>query len=186
LNSSLVDEKIGFATRDSAQLISRGVTATRLSALAALNLNFKNLPNDSEMEGAVGEAVEIRKAAYLVLTDKIGNLRTMAENVFGIKSTTYQHFGFKGMISKDDKDLVFCAKQVKREAAARQAELEAEGLTTAFLNAFEDAIEDFDTKRDNIRLAKAARTEAALTCLQATPFIPSWKKSATRAKMFSG
>ncbi|MES2620868.1 MAG: hypothetical protein V4615_08445, partial [Bacteroidota bacterium] len=158
----LIDEIILFATRDAAQLIPRGVTAARLTTLGLTKTTFQAMPTDTQMQGAITEAVQIRQAAYDILTDKIGNVRTMAQNIFGEGSGTYKRFAFEGMISADDKELVHKAKQIQREAVDHAADLLPEGWDTTFADSFDDAIKDFDDKRDLVRVAKANRPQATL------------------------
>lgn len=118
------------------------------------------MPDDVQMVAGIGEAVEIRQASYDILTNLIGNVRTMAKNIFKETSMTYKRFGFEGMISANDKDLVHIANRIKTEAAAHAGALFSEGWRGTFPTDFADAITDFDTKRDGVRVAEANRKQA--------------------------
>ena len=155
-----VDEVINSATEDLILLTPRGVTPARLAALATANSAFKQIDDDVQMQGDIGIAVDIRQQAYVLLTDQIGNIRTMAQNVFGDTSTNYARMGFEGMISANDKDLVHLADRVNREAIKVAAQLQPEGWDAAFATDFKAAIVDFDAKRDTVTDAEHNRTEA--------------------------
>ena len=146
-------------TKDMADLAPRGVTAARVAALKAMNVMFRNFDDDIVMKGNVALAVDVRENAYTFVTDKIGNLRTMAQNAFGIKSLAYGRFGFEGMISANNKDLVHLCERAYREAIKEQAVLQAEGFTVAFDAILKAAITDFDLKRDAVITAEHDRKQ---------------------------
>ena len=77
----VIDAKIISATRDLTDLTPRGVTEARLEALQTANDAFKDLPTDEWWEGQVSMAVEARNTSRNLLESKLGNLRTMAQNV---------------------------------------------------------------------------------------------------------
>ena len=161
--SQLVDEKILFARADLPQVAPRGVTAARLDALQVANDAFKLLPSDAFAESRVGIKIEERNAAQDLLQNKIGNLRTMVQNVFGDKSASYRGYKFEGMVSLNAKDLVALAGSMPELIALDQAALTTEGCDAAFVASFTAAVTDLDQKRDQVAVAERNRYKATET-----------------------
>jgi len=128
----VVDARIIFATRDIADLEPRGVTAARLAALQLANDAFKDMPTDAWWEGQESLKVEARDTARNLLLSKLGNLRTMAQNVWGDKSVKYASYKFEGMISLEDSKLSEFARGAHKQATDDAAALLAEGALLLF------------------------------------------------------
>ena len=161
--AQMIDAKIGFANRDIADLDPRGVTVEILDQLEEDNDDFKDLPSDAELQGDWSDAVDAKEAARNLLESKIGNVRTMAQNVFGNGSTKYKSFKFLGMISVPDNDLVRVGKIVWKRATKFKAELLSEGCTDPFLLALKGLIDDLDDKIDAAEMADSDRHEGTAT-----------------------
>ena len=155
--AQLVDAKINYAKRDTAQMTPRGVTDTVLDAIQEANDDFKDLPDDVELAAAVTEEVDKRKERRSMLESKLGNLRTMAQNVFGQNSARYRAFGLEGMVSETDDNLCRLAKRALRQGTAAQADLNSEGCSPAFLIELKEFIKEFDDRIDDVKTAEADR-----------------------------
>lgn len=155
--AQLVDVKIVFAKRDTAQMTPRGVTDTLLDAIQAANDDFKDMPDDVELAAVVSEEVEKKNERRSMLENKLGNLRTMAQNVFGDNSARYRAFGFEGMVSETDDNLCRLAKRALRQGTAAQADLISEGCSPAFLIELKELIKEFDNRIDDVKTAEANR-----------------------------
>jgi hypothetical protein len=156
----IVDAKIISATRDLTDLTPRGVTAARLEALETANEAFKILPTDEWWEGQLSLAVEARNTSRNLLESKLGNVRTMAQNVWGDKSVKYGTYKFEGMLALEDAKLVSRARGIFQQATLDAADLLAEGCTPAFLTALDELIKDFDDKQDLVRQTESDRHNA--------------------------
>ncbi len=161
--AQMIDAKIAFARRDITDLTPRGITTTILDTLETDNDNFKGLPSDAELQGDWSVAVDAKEAARNVLESKIGNVRTMVQNVYGTGSSQYHSFKFKGMVSVPDNDLVRVGRTVHNSASKYAAGLLAEGCDAAFLLAFDMLINDFDNKIDLANFAEGDRHEGTAT-----------------------
>ena len=157
--AQMIDQKIALATRDADDLIPRGVTALRLAALQEANNAFKIMPSDEELEGDVGIAVAAKNTARGKVESRIGNVRTMVQNIFGEDSPEYRAFGFKGMISLPDNELSRISKVVYKGAVKYQTPLLPEGCTTTFLEDMEDEVKAFDDRLDDVVAAEKLRLE---------------------------
>ena len=159
----VVDARIIFATRDIADLEPRGVTPARLEALQEANDAFKEMPTDDWWEGQESLKVESRNIARNLLESKLGNLRTMAQNVWGDKSVKYGSYKFEGMTGLEDAKLSEFARGAHKQATDDAAALLAEGCTPAFLTALKDLAKDLDDKIDVVKNTKADRHIAVKT-----------------------
>lgn len=157
--AQMIDQKIALANRDAADLVPRGVTATRLSDLQTANNDFKKMPSDAELESDVGIAVNAKNTARSAIESRIGNVRTMVQNIFGEESPEYRGFNFKGMISLRDNDLTDVSNVVYKRAVKYQAELLSEGCTPTFLADMETEVKAFDDSLEDVRMAETNRLE---------------------------
>jgi hypothetical protein len=87
----------------------------------------------------VSLAVEARNTSRNLLESKLGNVRTMAQNVYGDKSVKYGTYKFEGMLALEDAKLVSRARGIFKQATLDAADLlQAEGCTPAFLTALDE------------------------------------------------
>lgn len=158
----LILEKIVIATRDIADLSNWGVTLTDLNTLETDNLAFAAIPTDAYFQGLEMETVRNKDTTRTTLENRLGNLRTMAENTFGTASVDYGVFGFEGMAGATDEKLLRLAKRARKQGIANQAAMAVWGCSPAFLTQLKTDWEAFDEKIDNVQSAEANRKKATV------------------------
>ncbi len=158
----LLFKKIAIGKRDVAELSLRGVSLADLNALEADTFAFGAVPPDEHMMGHQQSAGELKTAARGVLVDRLGNLRTMAENTFGIAAVEYEVFGFEGMSGEEDEKLLRMGKRARRQGTINQAAMAPWGCTPAFLDQLLIDIQTFDNEIDNFQEAEAERKKATV------------------------
>jgi hypothetical protein len=97
-----------------------------------------------------------------VLRNRLGNLRIMAENTFGIGSVAYRAFRFEGMVEREDDTLLRLGKRSRLEGIANQSAMATWGCTIGFLNQLQTDLQDFDAKMDELETSKTARIKATV------------------------
>jgi hypothetical protein len=144
----LTDKVVINGTRDAAELVPQGVTATRLADLATDNDAFRDMEDDVEWAGLVSEKTEEKNAAMLVCEAGTRNIRRMASNVYGERSAAYRRFGFTGINDLRESERIKAFYRVWRRADAAAADLAPEGLTPTVLSDFRTACEAADDAYD--------------------------------------
>jgi hypothetical protein len=130
--------------RDSSQFEERGVTGQKVEQIQALIQKFADMPTDVELMGTMAAATLTKDNLAEAIRVNIRSVRTMAQNVHGVKSPLYRSFGFEGMVKMSDDQLYLQGKRTLREANAQLAQLAHEGLTTAMLDALQALLSDFE------------------------------------------
>jgi hypothetical protein len=138
------DNIIGNVQRDRVQFETRGVTDQKVAQVQAMIAGFADMPTDVELIGAMAAATLNKDTIAETIRIKLRSVRTMAQNVHGAKSPLYRSFGFEGMDKMTDDQLYLQGKRTVREATAQMAQLSAEGLTAAMLNALQTLLADFE------------------------------------------
>jgi len=179
----LADKVILNGTRDSTELIPEGVTAARLTALGTQNDTFRNMEDDIEWTGLVGEQTEIKDAALEVCETQTRNIRRMAANIFGEGSRKYKGFGFDGINALKDVERIKAYYRIVRRADARLADLAPEGLTSGLITTYTAACAAADLAYDVLvePFKTAMRPQKTASNLP-MPFMQRWLKFATQAK----
>ena len=148
-----------FMTRDTAEFAARGVVAADITALEAKGNEFEAFPTDAEYQGLVTIATEDKDADRAQLEVDIRNITDRAMLKWGAKSGRYKRFEVKNLTNFGDKDLLFAARRVVRIGTIYLADLAAEGLTQAMLDALTALAQDFEDKLNDLRDAIAERDE---------------------------
>ena len=156
----LADKVILNGTRDSTELIPEGVTAARLTALGTQNDTFRNMEDDIEWTGLVGEKTELKDAAMETCETQTRNMRRMAANIFGEGSKKYKGFGFDGINELKDVERIKAYYRIVRRADARLADLAPEGLTAGLITTYTAACAAADLAYDVLVDTIEARDEA--------------------------
>lgn len=175
----LADKVILNGGRDSTELIPEGVTAARLTALGTQNDTFRNMEDDVEWTGIVGEKTELKDAALEACETQTRNIRRMAANIFGEGSKKYKGFGFDGINELKEVERIKAYYRIVRRADARLADLAPEGLTAGLITTYTaacaaadlaydvlvDTIQDRDeATEDRIELGNAIYAEVVKIC----------------------
>jgi hypothetical protein len=90
-------EKIAFAQRDAAELLTVGIDAAWITDLNNQILAFGALPNDEVELGEQMEATEDKDVDIEQVKDKLKELRSAVARAFGEKSNEYKQFNFQGL-----------------------------------------------------------------------------------------
>ena len=138
------DNIISSVQRDRDQFILRGITDQKVAQVQAMIAGFADMPTDVELMGTMAAATLTKDNLAEAIRVKTRSVRTMAQNVHGVKSPLYRSFGFEGMDKMTDDQLYLQGKRTLREATAQMAQLSAEGLTAAMLNALQTLLADFE------------------------------------------
>jgi hypothetical protein len=150
----LADAVISTGRRDATELGPEGVTSTRLDDLETLNASFRDMEDDIEWAGLVSEKTAEKDAALAECETGVRNIRRMAANIFGERSTKYKRFGFDSINALKDVERIKAYFRVHRRAVDNALALAPEGLTATVLTAFRDACvaadEAYDVLKDTI------------------------------------
>ncbi len=123
-----------FLQRDIALFQSYGYTPTTLTDYKQQIENFSNMPTDLELlgdqEGATADKASLRNK----LLNKLRNMRERVKLVFEDGTGRYTKFGFVGMSSITDNDLVQASLRAIRCGHQYQSVLDAVGVNIAYLD----------------------------------------------------
>jgi hypothetical protein len=150
---------VGFMTRDAAEFAARGVNAAAITALEAKGNEFEAFPTDAEYQGLVTIATEDKDADREQLHVDIRGITDRAMLKWGEDSGRYKRFDVKNLTKLADKDLHFAARRVVRIGTIYLADLAAEGLTQAMLDALTALAQSFEDNLNDLRDAIAVRDE---------------------------
>jgi len=139
-------EKHGFATRDIAEMPSRGVTQIYLDDFNTDIVAFSNLKTHEEWEQDQVLATQAKDAAADTDREAIRDIMVRVENKWGMKSARYKRYGTKDLSHMSDAELYVCGKRVIRIAGLDLAELADEGLLQTEIDELGTKNEDFMTK----------------------------------------
>ncbi|MEP7168991.1 MAG: hypothetical protein ABI855_06425 [Bacteroidota bacterium] len=151
------DDGSAVVMRDQSEFTPRGITAADNTAFLAQSEAFGEIPDDEELQGDIGTAVENKDAAAELLRVKIRSVRTMAENKWGDHAARFRTYDFKDMSELPDDDLVKLGKRVSRVGNKQLVDLASEGLDAAFLTALDVLVTDLDRKIDFVKGAEENR-----------------------------
>lgn len=140
----------GTLTRDMADLSYRNITALTLTNFKAEIDAFRLTDTDIEWQAILSVKVGKKDQSRAELHIKIGDIRNMAENVYGKGKGLYKTFGFTDLDRLDDANYSRAAYRVHRMATKLAGDLGIEGLTPAILADLFGAIEQFDEKIDEV------------------------------------
>lgn len=138
------DSIFGSVQRDSSQFEERGVTGQKVEQIQALIQKFADMPTDVELMGTMAAATLTKDNLAEAIRVNIRSVRTMAQNVHGVKSPLYRSFGFEGMVKMSDDQLYLQGKRTLREATSQMAQLAHEGLTATMLDSLQALLSDFE------------------------------------------
>jgi len=99
-------EKIAFAQRDAAELLTMGIDAAWVTALNTQLLAFGAMPSDELERGEQVGATEDKVEDMELVKDKLKELRSAAARAFGEKSAEYKQFNFLGLDKFTDADVL--------------------------------------------------------------------------------
>ncbi len=150
---------VAFMTRDSAEFAARGVDAAAITALGAKGDEFEAFPSDPEYKAVVIIAVENKDATRTQLHSDIRGITDRAMIKWGIDSGRYKRFDVKDLTKMSDKDLLFASRRVVRIGTIYLADLSAEGLTQAMLDALTALTQTFEDNLNTLSDAISVRDE---------------------------
>ena len=158
---STATEKIAYLRRDVANLESRGITTAVIDTLEALKNTFVAIPSNKSEVATASLGFTDRDIQASILRMGIREVRNIAQNTFGKKSTIYKSFDIKGLSRLTPNDLYMQSGNIVLRGGNNIGAMGPKGLTTAMLT--------------NIT------TEAAtlLTLLSATPILVSGAETVT-------
>lgn len=142
----IANEKLEFATRDAAELVTVGISAGFLTALDADIKNFGELPSDETELGEQEEATEEKDEVAEEVREYMRNMRSAAQRCFGINSPRYHQFGLEEMTKFTDSELLRRALVAHQVAVTYATELDTKGYTALDNSAFKARIEVYVKK----------------------------------------
>ena len=148
-------EKEVLLTRDQADLASRGITAARITAFAALRNTFMNVPQDETMVALISVATNSRDAVVNDMRIAIREVVGIAKNTFGDGSAEYKTFKAGDMTRVDASDLSFLSVTIVARGNAYLAQMTPKGLTAAMLTNITTLKGTLDTKIKDVETAQA-------------------------------
>jgi hypothetical protein len=153
----LADGMVTLVARDATDFLTRNVEDT--DALTAARDSFANFPTDEELAADVSTAAVAKDARRAEMEDLADQIRNMAAEAFGERSTQYKAFGFAGLANMSDADAHRAALRIHRRADAAMTTLANEGLTAPRLTAFLTKVGQFDTAINAVEDAEALRDQ---------------------------
>ncbi len=144
----LARQVVRAGTRDNAELDALGVTTARLNALQTMATTFVNTEDDVEWKGLVSIKRELKDAALEECKISMANIRRMAANAFGEKSSTYRRFGFNKINRLSDVLRIKAYFRIWRRASENAAAMASEGMTAQVLADYLTACETYDLAYD--------------------------------------
>lgn len=123
--SNLIDS----LKRDSKELATHGITDEKILELQKAKEEFSDCKPDEFFEGAVSIATTEKNEVGNLLREKLGTVKTMADNVFGEGSAKTRQFAFGELSRHNDGELITVAKNVVTVGEIRLNDLKDEGLT---------------------------------------------------------
>ena len=135
--------KVAFMRRDLAELAQFGITAVELDALDAQIDDFEAFPTDIELEGEQMDVTERKNAKANAIKEAIAPIMLRVQNKFGHGSARYKSFATKNLVNRDDANLHIGSLRVVKRATLYLADLSAQGLTVAELDALTVLCEEF-------------------------------------------
>jgi hypothetical protein len=153
----LGDKAAILAVQDHTELLSYGVDAAYVTSVEGKTDQLKNFETDEELEASAMGFYEdkIRFADNV----KVG-IRTMmikVKQVFKEDSGNWIRFGTKGMNEMEDLKLIKCGFRVVRMSNYFFAQLSAQGVTQAMIDALETDVKNYDKAYDDQQDAKLMR-----------------------------
>lgn len=130
-------EKETYLTRDAADLISRGITTTRIESIDALRQAFLQVPTDRVMTGYITQATANREAAMALLVSAIRELIGIAKNTFGEKSGVFKTFGSTDLTRLDASGLIRLANTVGQQTNTYLTDMAPHGATAQMITDLE-------------------------------------------------
>ena len=157
-------DKEAFFRRDIDDLGPRGITLIRINGLAAMRTAFVDLPSYISEKEASGLGFANRDKQATILRVAVREIRNIAENTFGTKSSIYKAFDIKGLYTLSPTDLYIQSANVVVKGNNNLATMGPKGLTAAMLA--------------NITTQAAA----LLPLISATPILTSSSEEATSTR----
>lgn len=149
-------EKQTYLTRDSADLLPRGVTPARLTAFDGMIVAFKNTTEDGILQSLVSVAVDKRDVLQEAIMVKIRDVAGVASLALGAQSAEYRTFQYGDINKLSPAEFLIRADSICDRADAYTTQLQAKGITPAMITAiradfpaFQTLIKDADTAKGN-------------------------------------
>ena len=154
-------EKHGSLVRDAAELVPRGIDATRIAAFDQQRQDFAALPTDIELDAAKQNTTLAKDAVKTRAVTALQAIMGIVGTVHDVRSASYKMFGSTGLAGGPEPDLYVGLLRVVRVGRAHLAEFAAKGLTAAMLDALAAAATEFLARLGDQQDAEAARGRAA-------------------------
>lgn len=154
---TLVNNMVGFMTRDQTEFTARGVTALMRTAYETLGHNFGNFPTDEEYKGLITIEVDAKTVLRNSILIKVQTISGYFDQKWGISSGQYKRLGIAGIQKMNENEFLFRAKEVVRIATGYLSDLDPIGLTQGQLDDLTTDITEFESKIRSVSDAKALR-----------------------------
>jgi len=150
-------EKIAFAQRDAAELLTVGITAAWVTTLNAQILAFGALPSDVVELGEQTEATEEKDVDSEQVKDKLKELRSAAARAFGEKKAEYKQFGLKDIDDFTYADILRVSMVVQGLTATYAVQLATKGWDAADNTELQTLTNDFVASMQNQSIETGSR-----------------------------
>jgi hypothetical protein len=142
--STLMKEKLTYVRRDITEFNKFGVTKDTVDETDGILLDFENIPNDEELEGAQVLTTQTKDTQAETLRVAITLIMNRAESKYGKESGMYRKFGVDAVSKLDGGKLTYVSKRVLRVATSLLTDLASKGLTQAILTELELLISNYE------------------------------------------
>ena len=130
---STATTKIAFLRRDQTDLAARGITTGVIDIFEALNNTFIAIPSNKSEKADASLGFQDRDEQATILRVAIREVRNIAQNTFGKKSTIYKSFDIKGLYTLSPNELYIQSGNIVVRGTNNIAAMGPKGLTTAML-----------------------------------------------------
>ncbi|MDT3740625.1 MAG: hypothetical protein RO257_14125 [Candidatus Kapabacteria bacterium] len=164
-NYRMTDGKLALLANTIVIAMKRDLPEFEQYAIASANIDsfsdmideFQALPVDDNYRYELSYAVELKKSARNSILNIMRSISFRAKSVFGANSAKYRSMTKGTPTLMPDNILLAAARQVHSEAVNNATELEAAGVSTSYLAAFDSAVNTFETEIDNVFNKKITR-----------------------------
>ncbi len=162
----LVSDMVIRMTRDSAQFLTRGVTAANITTFETLGNAFEVFPPDDVYLGEIKELTDEKDELRANCTVLIQNISGYYDQKWGIGSGKYTTLSIDNLQTKGDDSFLVACRNVVSRATADLSALTSIGLTQLMIDDLEDEAQLFEDKRNALTTAREFREQQTYLRIQ--------------------
>ncbi len=153
---------IDLMTQELALFDEYGVKQTDIDALAAMTNEVQAAVTDEYFVTETGIAIDNRDQIRLILEKYLRRIAAASKVAFGAESRKEKFLSCPLITKLTDSELLMTAGRIHSTAVDELLELQKEGITAEYLEAFSDAVQEFETACNLVekqRLIRESSTE---------------------------